>query len=184
MLAAGREDQRRSEAQFNNFYHLGNKSRLMMDSIRDWAPGTLASMKRPGEGMYLSREEIIHLGEMVGADLIVRGRLGLMFRDAYSLLFWIEIALFAIPMLMLLKPERRRHFPTLFRAAALMLLAGTMYRFDAYLVAFRPGSQWAYFPSLWEILITVGVVSAEIFIYVYIVKRFPVLAGGSAAERA
>jgi len=118
------------------------------------------------------------------ADLIVRGRLGLMFHDGYSLLFWIEIAIFALPMLMLLKAERRLHFPTLFRAAALMLLAGTMYRFDAYLVAFRPGSQWAYFPSLWEILITVGVVSAEIFIYVYIVKRFPVLAGGSAAERA
>lgn len=75
MLAAERKDQRKSESQFNNFYHMDNKSKLLGGAIKDWAPGVLTSMRRPGEGMYLSREEIVHLGEMVGADLIIRGSL-------------------------------------------------------------------------------------------------------------
>ncbi len=118
------------------------------------------------------------------ADVVIRGKLGLLFRDGYSLLFWLEIALFAAPMVMLMDAGRRRNFPTLFRAATLMLLAGAVYRFDTYLVAFRPGAQWAYFPSLWEILITAGVVAVEIAAYIVIVKRFPVLAGGRSAESA
>ena len=115
------------------------------------------------------------------ADLVFRGRLGLMFHDGYSILFWAEMALFAVPMVMLANAERRRHFPTLFRAASLMLFAGILYRFDTYLVAFNPGRQWAYFPSLVEILISVGVVSLEILLYVAIVKRYPILAGRHTA---
>ncbi len=115
------------------------------------------------------------------ADLLLRGRLGLMFQDGYSLLFWIEMALFAVPMVMLANAERRRDFPTLFRAASLMLLAGILYRFDTYLVAFNPGKQWSYFPSPVEVLISVGIVSLEILLYIAIVKRYPILAGRQTA---
>jgi len=118
-------------------------------------------------------------------DLILRGRLGLMFHDWYSVLFWFEMALFAVPLVMLSNAQRRQHFPTLFKAASLMLFAGILYRFDTYLVAFNPGRQWTYFPSLVEILISVGVVSLEILLYIAIVKRYPILAGrATAPEKA
>ncbi len=114
-------------------------------------------------------------------DLVIHGRLGLMFRfDGYSILFWVETVLFAIPMVMLWRG--RQNFRTVFRAAILILLAGALYRFDTYLVAFNPGSQWSYFPTLPEVWITVGVVAIEIFAYIYFVRRFPILAGGSSAE--
>ena len=115
------------------------------------------------------------------ADVVVRGQLGAAFGTVWGLLFWLETALFAVPLVMLASPARRRRFPVLFRAASLMLLAGAVYRFDTYLVAFRPGAQWVYFPSLWEILVTAGVVAVEILAYLFIVKRFPILAGGRAA---
>ncbi len=114
-------------------------------------------------------------------DLIIHGRLGLMFRfDGYSILFWVETLLFVLPMVMLWRG--RQNFRTVFRAATLILLSGALYRFDTYLVAFNPGSQWSYFPTLPEVWITVGVVAIEIFAYIYFVRRFPILAGGSSAE--
>ena len=74
----------------------------------------------------------------------------------------------------------------IFVAAMLMMLAGSLYRFDTYLVAFRPGDQWSYFPSIPELLITIGLVSAEIMVYVVVIKVFPILSGAApaAAERA
>jgi Ni/Fe-hydrogenase subunit HybB-like protein len=65
-----------------------------------------------------------------------------------------------------------------------MMFAGALYRFDTYLVAFTPGAHWSYFPSVQEILVTLGLVSVELMAYILIVKTFPILAGHpAAAER-
>jgi Ni/Fe-hydrogenase subunit HybB-like protein len=64
------------------------------------------------------------------------------------------------------------------------MLAGAMYRFDAYIVAYNPGPNWNYFPNLPEFLITLGVVALEIALYIFIVKRYPILGGVRAAEAA
>jgi Ni/Fe-hydrogenase subunit HybB-like protein len=56
-----------------------------------------------------------------------------------------------------------------------MLLAGSLYRFDAFLVGYSPGPGWHYFPAPAEILITLGIVALELMAYLYFVKRFPVL---------
>ncbi len=119
-------------------------------------------------------------------DLVARGRLGLMFRfDGYSLLFWLETLLFAAPLVILASRARRARFSTIFQAAVLMMLAGSLYRFDAYLVAYNPGAQWSYFPALPELLITLGAIAFEIALYLVIVKQFPILAGGKpAADRS
>ena len=42
-------------------------------------------------------------------------------------------------------------------------------------MAFNPGPNWSYFPSVGEILITVGLVAGEIMLYILIVKIFPIL---------
>ncbi len=64
-----------TEARDNNSPYIRNKSDDMMRAIKEAAPGILSSMKQPGEGVYLSKEEIMSLGEMLSADLIVRGSL-------------------------------------------------------------------------------------------------------------
>jgi Ni/Fe-hydrogenase subunit HybB-like protein len=87
---------------------------------------------------------------------------------------------------MLFPAAARRRPGTQFRAALLLLAGGALYRFDTYLVAFQPGSQWSYFPSLGEIVVTVGLVAFEILVYLVLVKLFPILGAQGAArvERA
>src|SRR5262245_2001339 len=117
-------------------------------------------------------------------DLVWRGRLGLLFAgDGRAALATLEFVLFLAPVVMLASPDRRRDLGHLFRAALVMIFAGALYRFDTYLVAFAPGPQWSYFPSVPELFITVGLVAGEVLAYVAIVKRFPILAGHPAPER-
>jgi Ni/Fe-hydrogenase subunit HybB-like protein len=84
----------------------------------------------------------------------------------------IELALFVAPAVMLLSPAKRRDLGHLFRAALLMMFAGALYRFDTYLVAFMPGANWSYFPSVTELLITLGLVSFEVLAYIVVVRTF------------
>ena len=109
-------------------------------------------------------------------DLVVRGQIGALFAlDLYSVMSLLEFGLFIAAIAMLSSQVRRRRLGMLFRAAVLLIVAGALYRFDTYLVAFRPGAQWSYFPSVGEILITVGLVSGEILLYILIVKLFPII---------
>jgi Ni/Fe-hydrogenase subunit HybB-like protein len=118
-------------------------------------------------------------------DIVISGKTLLMFNQGvYSLMFWIEIALFAAPIVMFANRQRRARFSTMFQAAILLVLAGALYRFDSYLVAYNPGANWAYFPNVPELLITLGAIALEIATYIYIVKRFPILAGVPAARSA
>jgi len=114
-------------------------------------------------------------------DLAYRERLGLAFHvNLYAGFFWLEVLLFVAPMV-ILASSRRRHNPGwLFFAAMLTLLAGGLYRFDTSLIAYDPGTNWSYFPSVPEMLVTLGFLSLEIMAYIYLIKRFPILAGGGA----
>ena len=67
---------------------------------------------------------------------------------------------------MLASPASRRDLGSLVRASMVMLFAGALYRFDTYLVAFSPGANWSYFPSVAEILITAGLVAGEVLAYI------------------
>ena len=110
------------------------------------------------------------------ADIAYRGQLGALFAlDLYSVMTLIELALFIAPIAMLMNRAKRRQIGHLFRVAMLFMLAGSLYRFDTYLVAFRPGAQWSYFPSVGELLVTLGLVSAEIMVYIAVVKIFPIV---------
>ena len=139
-------------------------------------------LKRPMEISILSRLSgvmpwllgiflVIRFG-----DVVVRGALGSLFHfNLISLMFIIESALFIYPFMVLVKAENRSRPRSLFLAATSILLAGSLYRFNSYLIALNPGSGWHYFPSFSEIMITLGIISFEIMAYLYIVKKFPVL---------
>ncbi len=109
-------------------------------------------------------------------DLAYRGQLGALFAfDRYSIMVLVEFGLFMWAGFILLSDVRRRRLGELFRAAMLLMLAGSIYRFDTYLLAFSPGPHWSYFPSVGEILVTTGLVAGEIMLYIAIIRVFPIL---------
>ncbi len=118
-------------------------------------------------------------------DLVYRGRLGLMFKfDLYSIMFWLEIVLLVVPVLIYLDKKKRGDPVHQFRAAMWLILSGALYRFNTYLIGFMPGENFSYFPSVPEMFITIGIVATEILIFVFLVKRFPILAGIPATAQA
>lgn len=111
-------------------------------------------------------------------DLLWRGALGLSFvGDLDSIMFWIENALFVIPILLLAKPANRNSPRLIFLSAVSLLLAGSIYRINTYIVGYHPfaGGTWHYFPSVGEIMVTVGIFSLEVMLYLVVVKTLPVL---------
>lgn len=116
------------------------------------------------------------------ADILIRGDFSLMFTSGIlSLMFWLENIL-VIWGMYLLSGSRRDQFSNIVNAALVIIIAGTLYRFDAYIVAYNPGPGWSYFPSLLEVLITLGIISVEIAAYLLIVKTFPILTGRVSAD--
>jgi Ni/Fe-hydrogenase subunit HybB-like protein len=98
--------------------------------------------------------------------------------------FVAEIALHLV-VIWLVSSEAGRFTPaTQFRAALLLVLAGLVFRINVYLIAFRPGENWSYFPALAELLITLGIIALEVALYVAAVKKFPILAGSHQPARA
>jgi Ni/Fe-hydrogenase subunit HybB-like protein len=112
------------------------------------------------------------------SGLFAAGRLGLTVRSGgYSFFFWAEVLLLAASAFLFLQQGVRASAAAQLQAALLALAGGTLYRIDAFLTAYRPGQGWVYFPSFFEILITLGIVATETVAYVYLVRRYPVLAG-------
>jgi len=113
-------------------------------------------------------------------DLALRDRLGLVARlDFYSGMFLLEMALFLAPALLLLSRKGRNNPGIELISAILMMVAGTLYRFDTFLVGFRPGPGWSYFPTIPEMAVTIGFVAFEVLAYLFIVKKFPILHTGA-----
>ena len=116
-------------------------------------------------------------------DLAVRGRLGLTLQlDLHGIIFWIETVLWLLPAVILLA-ARRVNLGNLFLGAMCIALAGGLYRFDTFLVAFQPGPGWHYFPSIQEMFISIGLIAMELALYVALVRKFPILSGTSLKEK-
>lgn len=116
-------------------------------------------------------------------DIAVRGAFGSALEPTgLAAMFWLELAFFAAPVVLLAGQSALRDTTQLFRAAVLMIIAGALYRFDTFLVAFQPGSQYRYFPSIGELTVTVGLVSMEILAYVVIIHYYPIVAGVHKSE--
>ncbi len=118
---------------------------------------------------------VVYLAIRLG-DIVYRGELSRVFTNGYlSVMFLLEMALFIIPVLILLGKKSKQSAALLFVAAVSMLLAGSIYRIDTMLVAFNPGDEYSYFPSMAEMLITIGIVSLEILAYILLARYLPVL---------
>jgi Ni/Fe-hydrogenase subunit HybB-like protein len=161
---------------------MGYAAVVFESALADWV------FRRPRETKLLaslSVAMVVVLFAFLGvriADLALRGRLGLVFQfNFHSVMFLLEMALFLAPAVLLLF-RRFRYDPGMeFLCGMMMMTAGLLYRFDAYLVGFKPAPGAAYFPSVPEILITLGLVGFEVMAYLFIVKMFPILGGAPHA---
>jgi Ni/Fe-hydrogenase subunit HybB-like protein len=109
-------------------------------------------------------------------EILLRGKLGLVFAgDLGSFMFLLETALFIFPLVVLSSAKYRKQGPLLLWASVSMLFAGSLYRFNAFLITYDPGPGYSYFPSVSEMMVTAGMVALEIMAYLFVVKKFPVL---------
>jgi Ni/Fe-hydrogenase subunit HybB-like protein len=112
------------------------------------------------------------------ADLAVEGKLGLVFSSGwFSVLLLAEVLLFAAPAVVLARASSRQNVGVLLGCALSVVAGGALYRFDAYLVAFNPGPNYHYFPSVLETMMSVGWVSIGVAGYTLLVKMLPILSG-------
>lgn len=143
--------------------------------------------RRPRESAMLAS-----LGRVVSAllalwvvvrlvDLGVRGRLPLVLAfDRPALFFLGELALVGTGVVLLAPARWRARGSYQLGAAMAFLLAGGLYRFDAFLVAFDPGAGWRYFPSSPELLVTFGIIAIELLAYITLIKVLPILPAAPA----
>ncbi|MCJ7441389.1 MAG: hypothetical protein MUO25_07385, partial [Thermoanaerobaculaceae bacterium] len=115
------------------------------------------------------------------AVVALTGKLGYL-ASGYGLAFLAEVGLLVVGAATLLSESRRSQPVWQVRAAILLFLGTALHRVNTYLVAFNPGSNYSYFPAVPELLITFGIVAAEIAIYVAVVKTFPILQGPAPAK--
>ena len=62
-----------SEVDEINALHLKNKSETLLGAIAEFEPGILKGIMGMASGFSLSREQLVMLGERLGADVIIRG---------------------------------------------------------------------------------------------------------------
>ena len=138
--------------------------------------------KRPGETPILARLSRImywtlaaYMAVRVG-DLVWRGAFGGAFEPTLkALMFWVEMLAFAAPLVLLASEASRGRASRLFVSAVLLMLGGFLLRINGYLVGYETGSGYHYFPSVPELLVTIGLVAFEILAYIVFVRTLPVL---------
>lgn len=119
----------------------------------------------------------IYLFLKVG-DLVVRGAyVHLLDWTAQSNSFLTELVLGVfVPWVMLLFPATRRSRARLFTACSMIVGGVLLNRINVFVVGYSPPVSGAsYFPAFAEIMITVGLISALMFIYRLLVTYLPVL---------
>jgi Ni/Fe-hydrogenase subunit HybB-like protein len=118
-------------------------------------------------------------------DLIWRGALPLAFNQGFkSFMFWVELALFVVPVVLLRNRAGRYSPKALFISAVAMVLAGFIYRINAYLIGYETGPGWTYFPSFPELMMTIGLIAFEILAYILFVRFLPILPADESATQA
>ena len=138
------------------------------------------AFKRPFETSMLSKLARV-MAWLVAAYLVLRCA-DLLFRGApvftsgfLSVMLILENLFYLVPVLIVVSPSLTSDLRFLFLASCSLLLAGSLYRFNGFLIGFDPGAGWHYFPAVPEILIALGLVAIELMAYLYFVKRFSVL---------
>ena len=122
---------------------------------------------------------VVYLVIRIG-DLLVRGALPKAFVPSIeALMFWLEMACFIAPLILIGAESNRRNPARLFLAGILLMLGGALLRFNGFLIGYETNigdaGGFTYFPTLAEVLVTAGMFAIEVLGYIIITRRFPVL---------
>ena len=140
-------------------FHRGIEINLLK-VIASWVPY--------GSGLYL----VLRFGQ-----LTVEGKLGYLFTSGvYSLLFWTEILLLGVIPIVLFSQKKVRESPNGLLYGALSVVLGlVLNRFDVSWIALggRIFDTTGYVPSIFEVLVSFGLVAASVLAFRYIALHFP-----------
>ena len=70
---------------------------------------------------------------------------------------------------MLARPHR------VFNLLLVLCAGGMLYRYTPTTIAFQPGDNYAYFPAVPEVLMSLGFIALAVMGYLFTVKKFPIL---------
>jgi Ni/Fe-hydrogenase subunit HybB-like protein len=133
-------------------------------------------MKVLGElGNWMSYTALVFIGLRV-IDALWRGLTPLVYAgDFYSWVYHFENFLVLSPALILRLKQWRETPKVLYQAAIVTGLGGMLYRFTPTTIAYEPGSNFTYFPSVIEVLIALGYIAIAILAFSICVKVMPIL---------
>jgi Ni/Fe-hydrogenase subunit HybB-like protein len=115
---------------------------------------------------------LLRLGDLFWRDQFMR-----LFDGSWqSWLVILELVFVFVPGVAMIVDKSRRERPScMFRMSFFILVGGALYRMNAGWLAFDGGIGAVYFPSVMELIMTVGLIAVQGTIYLFIVKEFPVL---------
>lgn len=129
----------------------------------------------------------IYLAFKLG-DSAIRGTYRYFFDGSKeSILFLVETVFgVVVPLVLLFFRKVRRNPRWLFLSATLVVLGVALNRINVFITAYKPPyMEEPYFPSIGEILVTLGLICGFIFCYRLVVTKFPVIrAGHPGPEKA
>jgi Ni/Fe-hydrogenase subunit HybB-like protein len=109
------------------------------------------------------------------ADLATTGKLGLLLvPDFYLIMFVLEMALFLLPAFLFLTKRVESNRARVV-GAAMTVLAGALWRVDAFITCYNAGESWSYWPSWGEISVTVGMGAIGVAVFIVISRLLPVV---------
>ena len=115
-------------------------------------------------------------------NVFMRGEMGHAFSGSFlGNMFLIENLLLIVGFVILTFMRDNLTPRLLFIAAVAILVGGSLFRFNTYIIAYDPGDGWSYFPSVGEQMITYGLIAVEIAAYTLFVKYFPVFSAHEPA---
>ncbi len=83
--------------------------------------------------------------------------------------------LFCLPFALVGTADARRNPARLFLGGVSIMLAGAFLRLNGYLIGFDTGPGWQYFPSIPELLVTMGMTAVAVLGFIVVTRLFPVL---------
>ena len=120
---------------------------------------------------------IISFGLLRIGDLFWRDQFMTLFNGTWqSWLVILELVFVFVPGVAMLVDKSRRERPScMFRMSFFILVGGALYRMNAGWLAFDGGVDAVYFPSVMELIMTVGLIALQGTLYLFVVKSFPIL---------
>lgn len=110
-------------------------------------------------------------------DLQYRGVWDMAFNGSHeSNMFLLEIGLFIIvPIIMYIIPSIRNNLNGVVIASALVVIGVVFNRVNVVFTGMAANVGTGYFPSIWEIIVTLGMWSVLALAYLFVVENFPIL---------